>query len=223
MTAKFAIEIPNDIVNKVGIESQMFAEKFRLAAAAKLYELNDIDIALATALADLDAATFTNEIDSMVASPILDTIELSSDTTVQFDISENILSALNMDLSTFTAELRLAAAVKWYESHRVDHDLAAEISGVCRARFINTMERYSASRSLDTIDYVVMTTVHVDIDAQTLTALRGKLSDVEHELRLAAAMKWYETGLLNQDEASQVADMSRSQFSNAFDHVSEGD
>ena len=52
---------------------------------------------------------------------------------IAFDLHEGALTSVRQDPETFTRELRIAAAVKWYEMRRVSQGRAAEIAGVSRA------------------------------------------------------------------------------------------
>jgi len=42
-------------------------------------------------------------------------------------------------------EIRLAAAVKWYEMHLISQAKAAEITGVSRAEFLTALTRFGVS------------------------------------------------------------------------------
>jgi predicted HTH domain antitoxin len=64
---------------------------------------------------------------------------------VTIDIPEGSLAALRKDASGFASELRLAAAVKWYEMQIVSQTRAAEIAGCSRAQFINELARYGVT------------------------------------------------------------------------------
>lgn len=44
------------------------------------------------------------------------------------------------------------------------------------------------------------------------SALRKAPDEFAMELRLAAAVKWYELGLISQEKASQIAGLSRNDF-----------
>jgi predicted HTH domain antitoxin len=42
----------------------------------------------------------------------------------------------------FVQEMRIAAAVKWYELGEISQNKAAEIAGITRSEFINALSRY---------------------------------------------------------------------------------
>lgn len=64
---------------------------------------------------------------------------------VTVTISEGALASLRQDREGFAREMRLAAAVKWYERRMVSQGRAAEIAGLSRAEFIDALSRYSVS------------------------------------------------------------------------------
>lgn len=64
---------------------------------------------------------------------------------IAFDVHEGALASVRQDPVTFTRELRVAAAVKWYEMRRVSQGRAAEIAGVSRAEFIDALGTYGVS------------------------------------------------------------------------------
>ena len=65
--------------------------------------------------------------------------------TVTFELPEDVLSSVRKDPERFTQELRLAAAVKWYEMELVSQSRAAEISGLSRSEFISALGRFGVS------------------------------------------------------------------------------
>ncbi|WP_026736260.1 UPF0175 family protein [Fischerella sp. PCC 9605] len=62
--------------------------------------------------------------------------------TVPIQLPETVFSALRKNPSEFIQEMRIAAAVKWYELGEVSQAKAAEIAGLTRAEFINALSRY---------------------------------------------------------------------------------
>ena len=64
---------------------------------------------------------------------------------VTIDMPEEALSSLRTDPEDFARELRLAAAVKWYELRRVTQERAAEISGLSRAEFLVALGQFGVS------------------------------------------------------------------------------
>jgi predicted HTH domain antitoxin len=64
---------------------------------------------------------------------------------VTFELPRRVLSALRQDPEHFVQEMRLAAAVKWYEIEMVSQAKAAEIAGVSRAEFLDALHRFGVT------------------------------------------------------------------------------
>ena len=75
--------------------------------------------------------------------------------TVTFELPEDVLSSVRKDPERFTQELRLAAAVKWYEMGLVSQSQAAEISGLSRSEFISALGRFEVSVFQCNMDEIV--------------------------------------------------------------------
>ncbi len=71
---------------------------------------------------------------------------------LRLDMPEGAFSALRKSPNEFTKELRLAAAVKWYELGIVSQEKAAEIAGLSRSDFIFSLSRFNVSPFQYTIE-----------------------------------------------------------------------
>ncbi len=64
---------------------------------------------------------------------------------MKIEMPEGPLATLRQDPSGFIKELRLAAAVKWYEMRLLSQGRAAEVAGISRAEFIHVLGRFGVS------------------------------------------------------------------------------
>jgi len=64
---------------------------------------------------------------------------------VTLELPRTVLSALRKEPAAFVADMRVAAAVKWYELEMVSQAKAAEIAGLTRAEFLVALQRFGVS------------------------------------------------------------------------------
>lgn len=64
---------------------------------------------------------------------------------ISIEIPDEALTALRLSPQDFAQELRLTAAVKWYELRRISQGQAAKIAGLSRAEFITRLEQFRVS------------------------------------------------------------------------------
>ena len=65
--------------------------------------------------------------------------------TVSINLPETAFAALRKAPDEFVREMRIAAAVKWYELGELSQGKAAEIAGLTRAEFIAALARFKVS------------------------------------------------------------------------------
>lgn len=76
---------------------------------------------------------------------------------LEIEMPDDVLLGLQEDAPRLAGELRLAAAVKWYEMGRLSQDKAAEVAGVSRAVFIEELARHGVSPFQETAEEAVRT------------------------------------------------------------------
>lgn len=63
-------------------------------------------------------------------------------TTLSLNLPDSVFSALRKAPNEFLQEMRLAAAVKWYELGEISQSKAAEIAGISRSELLEAFVRY---------------------------------------------------------------------------------
>lgn len=66
-------------------------------------------------------------------------------TNITLSFPDTTFSALRKTPDEFAQEMRIAAAVKWYELEQISQGKAAEIAGLTRSGFIQALSRYQVS------------------------------------------------------------------------------
>ncbi|MSP13528.1 MAG: UPF0175 family protein [Chloroflexi bacterium] len=64
---------------------------------------------------------------------------------VTIELPEEAFSVLRSSPETFVKEMRIAAAVKWYEVGMISQSKGAELAGISRQAFLEALDRYHVS------------------------------------------------------------------------------
>ncbi len=64
---------------------------------------------------------------------------------LKIELPEDIFSALRTDPVDFVKQMRVAAAIKWYELGRISQSKASEIAGISRQEFLENLDVYGIS------------------------------------------------------------------------------
>jgi len=65
--------------------------------------------------------------------------------TIKLTLPLGVFSAFKKTPTEFSKDIRLTAAVKWYEMGVISQEKAAEIAGLCREDFLMSLLRYRVS------------------------------------------------------------------------------
>ena len=64
---------------------------------------------------------------------------------ISFDLPMDVFSALRESPEEFARDMRVTAAVKWYEMGRVSQEKGAEIAGMTREDFLMELSKFGVS------------------------------------------------------------------------------
>ena len=83
-------------------------------------------------------------------------------TTLAVELPESVFSALRRSPQEFVQEMRVAAAVKWYELGQLSQGKAAEVAGLTRTEFIEALSRFQVSPFQYTAEELAEDLAHVE-------------------------------------------------------------
>jgi predicted HTH domain antitoxin len=72
--------------------------------------------------------------------------------TITVEVPDSAFSALRRSPQEFARELRIAAAIQWYQQTLISQGKAAEIAGLSRADFLDALFRAKVPASQVTIE-----------------------------------------------------------------------
>jgi len=74
--------------------------------------------------------------------------------TVCMEMDEDIFLSMNKSPEELAEEMRLAAAVKWYELGTISQERAAQLSGLSRAAFMGALSKFGVSPFQETVEEI---------------------------------------------------------------------
>jgi predicted HTH domain antitoxin len=77
---------------------------------------------------------------------------------VEIELPDELPMVLHREAADLGAELRLAAAVKWYEIGLLSQGKAAEVANLSRAAFIGELARFGVSPFQETAEEILAAT-----------------------------------------------------------------
>jgi predicted HTH domain antitoxin len=75
--------------------------------------------------------------------------------TLCMEMDEEVLLGMNKNPEELAREMRLAAAVKWYEMGMISQERAAQLSGMSRAAFIAALSNFGVSPFQETSEEIL--------------------------------------------------------------------
>ncbi len=82
--------------------------------------------------------------------------------TIEIAMPDEVFLGLRKSPQELASDLRLAAAVKWYETGMVSQGKASEIAGLSRAEFIAALARFSVSPFQETAEEILQEALEVE-------------------------------------------------------------
>ena len=74
---------------------------------------------------------------------------------LEIEMPDDVLLGLQKEPKQLAADIRVAAAVKWYEMGVLSQGKAAELAGLSRAAFINELSRFGVSSCQETAEEIL--------------------------------------------------------------------
>jgi len=75
--------------------------------------------------------------------------------TLEIEMADDVFLSMQKDPKDLAKEMRLAAAVKWYELGLLSQGKAAEVAGLSRAEFIDGLSRFGVSPLQETSEEIL--------------------------------------------------------------------
>lgn len=75
--------------------------------------------------------------------------------TLYIEMADDVLLGMDKSPKELAEEMRVAAAVKWYEMGTISQERAAQLAGMNRAAFIDALSRFNVSPFQETAEEIM--------------------------------------------------------------------
>jgi len=91
---------------------------------------------------------------------------------LEIEMPDEVLLGMQKEPKQLAAEIRVAAAVKWYEMGVLSQGKAAELAGLSRAAFLNELSRFGVTPFQETAAEILESVTNRDKCATSLSTPR---------------------------------------------------
>lgn len=125
--------------------------------------------------------------------------------TVSIEFPETVFDSLGQEPDEFVKEMRVVAAVKWYELGKISESKAAEISGLNLGDFINVLSRYKNYTVQNKNEEITKTSIEAEPQTKLSLQQIALLPLKERHKLLAASIALTAEDFLNDPELTEFS------------------
>ena len=137
-------------------------------------------------------------------------------TALEIPVPASLFAALRKAPHEMASEMRIAAAIHWYQQSELSMERAAETAGMSRPEFLLELARRRvdvfAIDDEDLAREMRCSAVTVMIPDDTFATVRRAPDEVARDMRIAVAVRWYQLGLVSQGKGAEIAGLTRADF-----------
>ncbi|GET39130.1 UPF0175 family protein [Microseira wollei] len=125
--------------------------------------------------------------------------------TVSIEFPETVFDSLGQEPDDFVKEMRVVAAVKWYELGKISESKAAEISGLNLGDFIEVLSRYKVYTAQNKNEEITKTSIEAEPQTKLSLQQIAVLPLKERHKLLAASIALTAEDFLNDPELTEFS------------------